>query len=640
MEMDAPENQEEVERAKAFWGSEDVDQVFNGVFSYLDYLKHVLKKNMASDKEYVQGLKLLEALDWSVVSPPISSSVVQVVIGSDSLSPVHLSPCSPSPSLSSPSLHPSNGSVASPAGLVPVPVLDEPHVCCPTCLPSLPSMPQCTPLFWGQNPLRIPLLCGFRRLPEGAEPVKKEGCNVTYRAPCGWSLRNHNDVMKFLLATDSYDVLQVDFFTFNPSVRLDTPPGPAGPRHPELDLSRGAEPTPVELVGGEGGTRPADFRYRKERWPHGCFLSRGAALFNVCCDCTDGCSDAQSCACVNMTTGGRHYQHHRLSQPVPSGLYECGPWCSCDRARCQNRLVQRGIRLRLQVFHTDGRGWGVRCRDDVDCGTFVCIYAGVILQRIQSPLEAPPPKLTRADLPSDDEVEVVTEWLAPPVLEGWSNPPPPASAGTPTSEATPPLHVPVIQRPPDANATTANTSEQDKIQTVLVGRPEPSLPSVSSTHTPADVPSRSGHLAVTPPLRRGANTGKAVAVTTNGTESDRSLKRPMKAEDVYFIDATKEGNVSRFINHSCEPNLFIQNVFTDSHDPAFPVIAFFTRRALKAGSELFWDYSADTLSFASSLQKQEVPCLCRSDGCRGTFTVEDNLCEVCEFKGQGSMEAE
>lgn len=30
--------------------------------------------------------------------------------------------------------------------------------------------------------------------------------------------------------------------------------------------------------------------------------------------------------------------------------------------------------------------------------------------------------------------------------------------------------------------------------------------------------------------------------------------------------------------HSCRPNLFTQNVFTDCHDPCFPVIAFFTSR--------------------------------------------------------------
>lgn len=128
-------------------------------------------------------------------------------------------------------------------------------------------------------------------------------------------------------------------------------------------------------------------------------------------------------------------------------LYECGPWCNCDRARCQNRLVQRGVRIRLQVFHTEDRGWGVRCRDDLDRGTFVCIYAGVVLQRVQSPADPSPLKLMRCDLPSDDEVEVVTEWLAPPVLEGRSKlleTPPPTSP--PTSPA---LHVPVIQRPGD-----------------------------------------------------------------------------------------------------------------------------------------------------------------------------------------------
>lgn len=124
--------------------------------------------------------------------------------------------------------------------------------------------------------------------------------------------------------------------------------------------------------------------------------------------------------------------------------------------------------MRLQVFQTEDRGWGVRCRDDLDRGTFVCIYAGrvgsashsgsergpcltrfcphvvgVVLQKVLSPDELPPPKLTRADLPSDDEVEVVTEWRAPPVLEERRNlvdTPPPCP------------NVPVIQTPAEASA--------------------------------------------------------------------------------------------------------------------------------------------------------------------------------------------
>ena len=38
------------EEAKAFWAEEDVDQVFDGVYDYLDHLKRVLKKNTATDK--------------------------------------------------------------------------------------------------------------------------------------------------------------------------------------------------------------------------------------------------------------------------------------------------------------------------------------------------------------------------------------------------------------------------------------------------------------------------------------------------------------------------------------------------------------------------------------------------------------
>ncbi|XP_023252192.1 histone-lysine N-methyltransferase SETDB2-like isoform X1 [Seriola lalandi dorsalis] len=667
MEEEALDAQD-VERAKAFWAGEDVDQAFDGVFEYLNHLKRVLKKNTATDKELVQALKVLETLDLSAPVSSQDASVVQVVIGSGQVllpadfshrsppSPSFSSPCTspapPSNSLSSSSVPPPGRDELLPP-LLPVQLQYQPHPCCKACLPSLSSMPQCAPPFWGQNPLKAPLLCGFKRLsamplasprgggtwdgkgvePAVSEEVEEEAVedwDVVYKAPCGQSLRNHDDVMRFLLASESYDVLQVDFFTFNPSVRLDPPVVP-GPRRPELDLSRGSEPTPVELCGGDGGARPADFRYRRDRWPHGCFLSRSPMLFDSCCDCTDGCTDAQRCTCIAMTRGGRSYTHHRLTQPVASGLYECGPWCSCDRARCQNRLVQRGIRIRLQVFQTEDRGWGVRCRDDLDRGTFVCIYAGVILQRVQSPAELPPPKLTRAELPSDDEVEVVTEWLAPPVLEGRSKlleSPPPLSP--PNS---PPLHVPVIQRPADSNSTTAAVQDRDKGQTVLVGGPEASSPSAGDQ-------SQSKEKNDATPT---ASPAAAAVHSVNGTKMEtkererKSLKRAATVEDVYFLDASKEGNVSRFINHSCRPNLFIQNVFTDTHDPGFPVIAFFTNRVVKAGTELTWNFSSDTQT--ASLRKQEVPCLCGSDGCRGQFTIKESLCDVCEVKGQEAIKA-
>lgn len=34
--------------------------------------------------------------------------------------------------------------------------------------------------------------------------------------------------------------------------------------------------------------------------------------------------------------------------------------------------------LKLQVFKTHNRGWGIRCLNDIPQGTFICIYAGTL----------------------------------------------------------------------------------------------------------------------------------------------------------------------------------------------------------------------------------------------------------------------
>ena len=37
-------------------------------------------------------------------------------------------------------------------------------------------------------------------------------------------------------------------------------------------------------------------------------------------------------------------------------------------------------------------------------------------------------------------------------------------------------------------------------------------------------------------------------------------------EDVYIMDAKQIGNIGRYLNHSCKPNMFVQNCFVDTHD--------------------------------------------------------------------------
>lgn len=81
---------------------------------------------------------------------------------------------------------------------------------------------------------------------------------------------------------------------------------------------------------------------------------------------------------------------------------------------------------------------------------------------------------------------------------------------------------------------------------------------------------------------------------------------------MFLLDATKEGNVGRFLNHSCCPNLLVQNVFVETHDRNFPLVAFFTNRYVKARTELTWDYGYE----AGTMPEKEILCQCGVNKCR------------------------
>ncbi|KAM8830377.1 histone-lysine N-methyltransferase SUV39H1-like isoform 1-T1 [Synchiropus picturatus] len=104
-------------------------------------------------------------------------------------------------------------------------------------------------------------------------------------------------------------------------------------------------------------------------------------------------------------------------------------------------------------------------------------------------------------------------------------------------------------------------------------------------------------------------------------------------EDVYTVDAAHQGNISHFVNHSCNPNLQVFNVFIDNIDERLPRIALFSTRAIRAGEELTFDYKmqidpVDTESTkmdssfilgglpGSPKKKGRVECRCGSQTCR------------------------
>ncbi|ODM90642.1 Histone-lysine N-methyltransferase eggless [Orchesella cincta] len=114
-------------------------------------------------------------------------------------------------------------------------------------------------------------------------------------------------------------------------------------------------------------------------------------------------------------------------------------------------------------------------------------------------------------------------------------------------------------------------------------------------------------------------------------------------DDCFVVDARVNGNASRFFNvcsnysmenvqafylrwnvtnciflmfqHTCDPNVILQHVFSDTHNVRFPQLAFFTTCLVKAGSELGFDYGYKV----GSVPGKQWYCSCRTPYCQGRF---------------------
>lgn len=111
----------------------------------------------------------------------------------------------------------------------------------------------------------------------------------------------------------------------------------------------------------------------------------------MCCDCDGICSDRTKCACQRLTrqtfeaaypadviSDPCGYDYGTLGKAVTSGIFECHSDCSCSKV-CANRVIQKPLRYKFEVFQTKNCGWGVRTRQDLPSGVFVSHYIGDLL---------------------------------------------------------------------------------------------------------------------------------------------------------------------------------------------------------------------------------------------------------------------
>ncbi len=87
----------------------------------------------------------------------------------------------------------------------------------------------------------------------------------------------------------------------------------------------------------------------------------------------------------------------------------------------------------------------------------------------------------------------------------------------------------------------------------------------------------------------------------------------------YLIDANENGNIARWINHSCSPNCQAWTIEHESKDPKRDYIVIETRRAIRKGEELTYDYGITLEEPHTQRIKKIWQCLCGSPRCTGTI---------------------
>lgn len=142
----------------------------------------------------------------------------------------------------------------------------------------------------------------------------------------------------------------------------------------------------------------------------------------------------------------------------------------------------------------------------------------------------------------------------------------------------------------------------------ISGRANTASPGIESRTSPI----HGTGVFATEPIAEGADVIEYVGESIGLAEAMRREFDPgfehgryiFKVRDDVFIDGSRGGNISRFVNHSCEPNCFIRH----EGDRAWIVAG----RDIAAGGELSFDYAYDV----------PVPeqCRCGSARCRGTMT--------------------
>ncbi|RNA32532.1 histone-lysine N-methyltransferase eggless isoform X4 [Brachionus plicatilis] len=474
----------------------------------------------------------------------------------------------------------------------------------------------------GVNPLLIPVLHGWQRhignISKNPTTMTKKF--IRYVTPCGRMLRSTAEIDHYLYLTNSK--LTIDMFTTDNYIHTDREFEANAKNLKINDIANGQENVAISVVNCVDSNKPDDFVYSAKRIPlDGVPLNTDPTLMEGC-NCIDNCRDRTKCACwrksfeatlfnsdqMNTNIG---YRGRRLLEIVHTGNN-----CKCD-CRCSNRVVQNGISVRLQLFKTNSKGWGLRCLDDIPKGTFICNYSGHLITEELSDIRGR--ELGDEYFAELDFVEYLKRsqnGIVKNIEEFSSKNSDLDESNLKIMQKKANSRFKEYQRPKQQqNANKKNSSFEETFYILLDSDEDEQDRSNPNTFP---ISKKEDEYNKNRVLNRQQKEKKMVSsIYSNRFFTNHNNKfffeNYMLDSSVFIMDAKILGNIGRYFNHSCAPNIFVQNVFVDTYDLRFPWIAFFANHAIKAGTELCWDYNYTI----GSVQDRILFCHCNASNCRG-----------------------
>ncbi|XP_054641725.1 histone-lysine N-methyltransferase SETMAR [Dunckerocampus dactyliophorus] len=150
-----------------------------------------------------------------------------------------------------------------------------------------------------------------------------------------------------------------------------------------VDLSNGLEDVSISFLPHSAKQTLPEFKYAPANVQGpGCSVDPSEVTLPGCSCLFHSCV-SESCSCLQAhgqaySSNGTLVSFHVADAGRCAPVFECNALCSCGDT-CANRVVQRGLRLTLQVCGTGRRGWGVRTLQRIPRGMFVCEYAGEVI---------------------------------------------------------------------------------------------------------------------------------------------------------------------------------------------------------------------------------------------------------------------